>query len=491
MQETDIVRKNALSEEQELFIIIAGGIAGAGVQLLTGIPAPFLGEGAKLLGFKLGEYLALRDVTSAAVEYPRIGRIEIVYVRSKNRMFVNAHLEEPVCKEVFILVPIELKPKKTPWGTYVCPPTWAGLTCPPEAAVKEIAPQLEDVKMMQSPRKDRACVTQSATQPTITSSLQITPKKDKYQVGDILTAEFTIANKGNAPIIFDVLTVGGRVNDICPQDKCPDFDWKRDFTLKPNEIYPYKGKLKLETAGDYHFFTAYSTKEGWKTAIPTAPGVTNTKDISVEATLIPSAKETKFKLSGFTKDQHGKPVENAAVWLVNPFTYREYGYSKTNQKGYFEIDIAPVSEGNYVLFIIVGKDTNHWYALKRTDLYEPYKKEIIITKKTKEEGIFLNTIILRKLYKISAKIIDISGSPVIGNPFCDYYEVVDKNGRKVESQLLSGDSIETSYIPDGEYTFRIRITQPCPFGKKTIIERKVNISTDDVNLREIVIPKEK
>jgi surface antigen len=123
---------------------------------------------------------------------------------------------------------------------------------------------------------------EDVAQPQITSSLKITPQKGKYQVGDVLSAEFNIANKGNASITFDVLTVGGRVNDICPNDKCPDFDWKRDVTLKPNETYPYQGKLKLETAGDYHFFTAYRTKDGqWNTNISTAQGVTNILDIKV------------------------------------------------------------------------------------------------------------------------------------------------------------------------------------------------------------------
>jgi len=320
LQETDIVRKDALSEGQELLISFAGGIAGGGVQFLTGIPAPFLGEGAKLLGFKLGEYLVLRDISSATVEYPKIGRIEIVYVRSINRIFVNARLEEPVCQEVFILVPIELKPLRTPLGTYVCPPMWAGLTCPPEAAVKEIVPKLEDVKMVRSPINDRLCVTQGDAQPTITSSLKITPKKDKYRAGDTLTAEFTIANKGNTSISFDILTVGGRLNGEFPQDKCPDFEWNTKVPpLKPGDSYPYKGKLKLEAPGNYHFFTAYRTKEGWNTAIPTAPGVTNTKDIVVkpltEEPIVKDWKEYKLGALSFSvpSNWHVVKTENSFV----------------------------------------------------------------------------------------------------------------------------------------------------------------------------------
>lgn len=311
LQETDIVRKNALSQGQELFISLTGVIVGAGVEFLTGIPAPFLGEGAKLLGFDLGEYLVLRDISSATVEYPKIGRIEIVYVRSKNRIFVNASLEEPVCQGVFILIPIELKPLRTQLGTYVCPPGWVGLTCPPKAAVKEIIPKLEDVKIVQSPIKDQPCVIQSIAQPTITSSLKISPKKNKYQVEDILTAEFTVTNKGNAPITFDVLTVGGRLNGECPQDKCPDFTWKENITLRPNEVYPYKGALKLEAPGNYHFFTAYRTKEGWNTAIPTAVKITNTKDIFVELASTEYRKTEKRDRILFAYEE--------TLYMINPY----------------------------------------------------------------------------------------------------------------------------------------------------------------------------
>ena len=271
LQETDIVRKNALSEGQELSISFASGIAGAGIQFLTGMPAPFLGEGAKILGFKIGEYLVLRDISSATVHYSKIGKMEIIHLHSKNRILVNTVLEKPVRQQVFMLVPIELRPRKVRLG-------WAGMTCPPDAALKRIVPKLDKVKIVKSP-------IQKTTEPIITSSLKITPNKNTYQVKDILTAKFTIINKGNTPITFDVFTVGGRLNDECPQDKCPDFDWKMDVILKPNETYTYKGKLELENAGKYHFFTTYRKNSQWNTAIPKAAGVTNTVNIVVEETL--------------------------------------------------------------------------------------------------------------------------------------------------------------------------------------------------------------
>jgi Tol biopolymer transport system component len=111
----------------------------------------------------------------------------------------------------------------------------------------------------------------------------------------MITAEFSIKNNGSSSVVFDALTVGGRVNDICPNDKCPDFEWKKAITLKPNETYPYQGKLKLESSGDHHFFTAYKTKDGWNTAISTAPGVTNTIDITVKPSIEKPGTEVRVK----------------------------------------------------------------------------------------------------------------------------------------------------------------------------------------------------
>ncbi len=120
-----------------------------------------------------------------------------------------------------------------------------------------------------------------STKVQITSSLRIL-ESTPHKVGDTITAEFSIKNTGTAPITFDVLTVGGRLNGTCPQDICPDFTWKENVTLRSNDVYPYKGELKLKAPGNYHFFTAYRTKDGqWNTTIPTAPGILNKIDIKV------------------------------------------------------------------------------------------------------------------------------------------------------------------------------------------------------------------
>jgi len=141
----------------------------------------------------------------------------------------------------------------------------------------------------------------------ITSSLRIL-EPPPYKVGQTITAEFSIRNAGTAPITFDILTVGGRLNDECPQDKCPDFEWKMDITLKPGESYLYRGKLTLEYPGNYHFFTAYRTKDGWNKAIPEAPGVSNTLDIHVELPNNFSGSSQTLKLKSSWSSQNAKEL---------------------------------------------------------------------------------------------------------------------------------------------------------------------------------------
>ena len=132
--------------------------------------------------------------------------------------------------------------------------------------------------------------------PVITSPLKITPEKNKYYVGDTLTAQFTITNKGIKPITLDKLTVGGRLNGNCPDDKCPDFTF-RSTTLQPNVPYIYAGTLTLTQPGGYHFFIAYHIEDptpdekklldenNWNTFVDLGEGLTHTDRIKNIITL--------------------------------------------------------------------------------------------------------------------------------------------------------------------------------------------------------------
>jgi N-acetyl-anhydromuramyl-L-alanine amidase AmpD/predicted secreted protein len=135
--------------------------------------------------------------------------------------------------------------------------------------------------------------------PFVTSSLEIT-QSSPYYLWDTVTAQFTIENKGTAPITFDVLTVGGRDPDY----QVADFTYKYDITLNPSESYMYQGSLTLTKAGDYHFFCAYKTPDGnWNTAIPTEDGGSNVLDIT-SATY--TDEEKPFEIPGL-KEIHEIP----------------------------------------------------------------------------------------------------------------------------------------------------------------------------------------
>lgn len=121
----------------------------------------------------------------------------------------------------------------------------------------------------------------SKTPPVITSLLKITPAPP-YYYGDIINAEFIIANRNLFPIAFSVLTVGGRD----PDDQVADFTHRQKITIGPFESYNYKGTLALKKVGNFHFFCTYQTSDGnWNTNVDLGYGLTDgdrTKDIIVK-----------------------------------------------------------------------------------------------------------------------------------------------------------------------------------------------------------------
>ena len=95
---------------------------------------------------------------------------------------------------------------------------------------------------------------------TITSPLTILSSSPyyPYRVGDSLMATFSITNKMNVHVTFDILVVGGRG----PDGEIVDFDKIYGVTLSPcgnpGDTYDYQGYLTLpDKPGIYHFFCAY------------------------------------------------------------------------------------------------------------------------------------------------------------------------------------------------------------------------------------------
>ena len=151
---TDMVRDGALTEGAELYVNVAGEIAALlfSKVFLSGMPAPmlgtFFGETMKVLGFEIGETLTLRDVHYVVVSYPTIGRMEIIFRPSQNKMLVNTYLECSVDQNIFMIIPVADDHIGVSWFDYISSLMWAGVTRPPEALVREPQPEIEDVQII-------------------------------------------------------------------------------------------------------------------------------------------------------------------------------------------------------------------------------------------------------------------------------------------------------------------------------------------------------
>jgi len=144
--------------------------------------------------------------------------------------------------------------------------------------------------------------------PVLTSPLKISPSPP-YHAGDRINAEFTITNKGTAPITFNILTAGGRD----PDGQVADFTFRRDITLSPNKSYDYKGSLTLAKAGNYHFFCAYQTPDGkWNTSVDLGAGLTDEdriEDILVTLNNVALGKPCTVIANGAEDYSDGHPGE--------------------------------------------------------------------------------------------------------------------------------------------------------------------------------------
>jgi nitrogen fixation protein FixH len=120
----------------------------------------------------------------------------------------------------------------------------------------------------------------AAANPMISSSLVI---GGQSCTGGVLTAQFTITNRGNAAITLQMLTAGGRLNnDNTGAGGFPDFSFATNVTLNPGASYSYAGTQTLTRTGNYSFFVAYQKTDGsWVVSVPTDAGLSNTGSANV------------------------------------------------------------------------------------------------------------------------------------------------------------------------------------------------------------------
>jgi len=189
-----------------------------------------------------------------------------------------------------------------------------------------------------------------------------------YYIGETINANFTIKNKGTAPITLNVLTVGGRGPK--GDGDVRDFTFKLNITLNPNESYNYEGELKLLENGSYHFFIAYQTADGeWVTSVPTEAGAVNTLDINVNP--IPESwigaelcspgelrvYDSQGKVTGLINGKERNDIPHSACY--------ENMIAILSPNDSYRYQVVGISEGSYNLTVtsVVGDKSTTFTAI--------------------------------------------------------------------------------------------------------------------------------
>jgi len=254
----------------------------------------------------------------------------------------------------------------------------------------------------------------SEPHPIITSPLKIT-HPPPYQVGDIINAEFTIANIGTLPIKFSVLTVGGRDND----NQVADFSHRQNIILKPIESYDYKGTLILNKVGNYHFFCTYQTPDDeWNTNVDLGSGLVDedrTEDITVGQEVVAPIITSPLKITSaspyyvgdtinaeFTiTNQSSLPIKFSVLTVggrdpdnhVSDFTHRQNIALEPSKSYNYQGTLTLNKVGDYHFFCTYQTPDGNWNT--NVDLGSGLTDEdrteeiVVIAKKTEKEAVYV------------------------------------------------------------------------------------------------------
>ena len=163
----------------------------------------------------------------------------------------------------------------------------------------------------------------------LTSPLKISTSFPPYHVGDKITAEFTITNKGSQSITLNSITVGGQD----PDQKAFDFPHKQNITIKPLESYNYKDSVIVKNSGFYHFFCTYKIPEGnWHKYFNTERYGCNISENEENILVL----ENNSTLSTFPVTSKNISLEWEKVW-VEIGVGRDISLLKTKDGGYLII----------------------------------------------------------------------------------------------------------------------------------------------------------
>ena len=132
---------------------------------------------------------------------------------------------------------------------------------------------------------------------------------DAPTVSRPIRGTFTIANRGNANLVMNKVTIGGVVDGGCPGG-CPDFPIYLRRTIRPGKTYKYFGSFVPRRTGMYTFSVAYQkTNNDWVKPVEAEKGNINELQIDVrEWKLFPPdpLKKGSALISWFNDDDKKK-----------------------------------------------------------------------------------------------------------------------------------------------------------------------------------------
>src|SRR5215212_9935426 len=114
----------------------------------------------------------------------------------------------------------------------------------------------------------------------VSADLKVKPS-DSPTVSQMISGTFTIANRGNADLVMNKLTIGGLLEGGCP-DRCPDFGPMQKRTLRPGQSYMYSGLFIPRRSGIYTFSVAYQKPNNdWVKPVDSEKGNVNELKLDV------------------------------------------------------------------------------------------------------------------------------------------------------------------------------------------------------------------
>jgi hypothetical protein len=165
----------------------------------------------------------------------------------------------------------------------------------------------------------------SAAAPVLTAGIVLMPDASTRQVGETVTAQFTLTNRGGSILVLNSLGLveGNLENNV------PDFPPLRGLAIDPGDSLVYSKNLVLTETGSFTFQVVYQMPGGTpRTDIPVEEGASSQITITVENTnnnpipvntISASTNPCEIRFGGgtctTTIEWNTVNVEAAAVWV--------------------------------------------------------------------------------------------------------------------------------------------------------------------------------